>query len=108
MVRPSSNQIMLDAVNQLALCIRMQDPLSYFSAEEVANWFLNTGSRKLIDYAREFELIKYKKIGQEYRYNRAAVEDFLKVVGDHELKNREDCKDIAKKRHLLEQVPNKD
>lgn len=97
MARPSTNQQLTKAIEQMNIAARMQDPLCYHSAEEVANWFLNSPSRKLIDYAREFGLIKYKKIGQEYRYNRQMVDDFLNLVGDHELKNKEDCKKIAEK-----------
>ena len=104
MARPSANQAMVDMLSEFTVAIRMQDPLCYYTAEEVASWFLKTNSRKLIDYAREFDLIKFKKIGQEYRYNRASVEEFLKIVGDDELKNREDVKRIAQKRHLLQQV----
>lgn len=95
MARPSANQQLAEVIEQMNTAARMQDPLCYFSAEEVSKWFLNSPSRKLIDYAREFGLIKYKKIGQEYRYNRQMVNDFLKIIGNHELKNRDDCKKIA-------------
>lgn len=95
MPRPSVNQVLLDVVEQMNIAISMQDPLKYFTAEEVAKYFLNSNSRKLIDYAREFGLIRYKKIGQTYCYNRQAVADFLELIGDHELKNRDDCRKIA-------------
>ena len=97
MQRPTINQILAERLEEMNNAIAMQDPLRYFTAEEVANYFLNTGSRKLVDYAREFGLIKATRIGQSFLYNRKAIEDFLKVADGCEMRNRDDMRKIAEK-----------
>ena len=97
MQRPTINQILAERLEEMNNTIAMQDPLRYFTAEEVAHYFLNTGNRRLVDYAREFGLIKATRIGQSFLYNRKAIEDFLKIADGCEMRNRDDIRKIAEK-----------
>lgn len=95
MPKQTINMQIAEMLESMNVSIAMQDPLKFFTAEEVARYFLCTNNRKIVDYAREFGLIKAKKIGKSYLYNRQAIEEFLKKVDGYNIENRDDFKKIS-------------